>query len=599
MPITQKNNGFSVTCYRGDAKTLLAFNLSKAKNLAGFTIAFTFKGGPSYYVFNELQFKDPSAHAQVATQPATSSINAPIHKFRWVHIPGSLNQGTDPFYGTYNYTVTPRYFDGNGSMLAIDPSLEVTVSIDVEPFVQGNVELGFTRGFVQSEAFVHHFGEDAPFRPKGKALIYDTSKVAGKNNAGQDYTFADEYAWSGYTAREKIFGILNEVKGNTDLTLDVFAYDLTEPDVIELMLALAKQGQIRVILDNASLHHNKAGTKPEDQFEALFRKIPKGKTSILRGKFGRYSHDKVFIVSEKGNPTKVLSGSTNLSYTGMYVNSNHVVIFNEPKIAAAYSQVFNDSWTDGAKLAFAKTPEANRAFSFQSAKTPKTEINFSPHSADYVAKILGDLANRVEQEGKQKTKGSVLFAVMGLAVGGGPVLPALKSVHSDQDIFSYGISDAPGGVFLYTPRRKTGVLVTGKPSQPLLPPPFDQVPGVGIGHQVHHKFVVCGFNGANPVVYLGSSNLTEGGEKLNGDNLIAIYDTDIATAFAIEALALVDHFDFLDRFASKSKTKPVKSGSRQVQAQSGGWFLSTDDKWTVPYFDTSDLHCEDRLLFGS
>jgi len=47
---------------------------------------------------------------------------------------------------------------------------------------------------------------------------------------------------------------------------------------------------------------------------------------------------------------------------------------------------------------------------------------------------------------------------------------------------------------------------------------------------------------------------------VNGDNLLAIRDEDVATAFAIEALALVDHFNFLDRAAAgpkaKKKTKP-------------------------------------------
>jgi len=55
-------------------------------------------------------------------------------------------------------------------------------------------------------------------------------------------------------------------------------------------------------------------------------------------------------------------------------------------------------------------------------------------------------------------------------------------------LLSYGISDAPGGIYLYTPRRRTGVLVTGKPAKTKLPPPFDQVPGIGVGHQIHHKF---------------------------------------------------------------------------------------------------------------
>lgn len=61
--------------------------------------------------------------------------------------------------------------------------------------------------------------------------------------------------------------------------------------------------------------------------------------------------------------------------------------------------------------------------------------------------------------------------------------------------------------------------------------------------------MICGFNGPAPVVYCGSSNLAPGGEQKNGDNLLEIDDPDAVTAFTIEALALVDHFQFLNRTA--------------------------------------------------
>ena len=118
-------------------------------------------------------------------------------------------------------------------------------------------------------------------------------------------------------------------------------------------------------------------------------------------------------------------------------------------------------------------------------------------------------------------------------------------------------------------------------------------------HQIHHKFVVCGFNSDDPVVYCGSSNLALGGEQKNGDNLLEIHDRDVATAFAIEALGLVDHFQFLDRASTAKgpKTKAPPASKRQAAA-SAGWFLSTTGRWAEPYFDPNDLHCVDRMLFA-
>jgi hypothetical protein len=610
--VSNSKGRFSVIAYEGDAKTLLAFNLDKdsTKNLAGFTIQCTPAGQPSYYLHNQLQFETPANHAQDPKEPPNSSLNAPIHKFRWIHVPGSVHQGLKPLMGKYTYMVTPRYFDAKQSLLPLDPGLSVAVDIDVVPFVKGNLRLGFARGFTQSQAFVHHFGKDALIQPKAQDLLFDTSQVSGTNAQGDKYTFADEYEWLGFTARERIFELLNEVLQDASLHLDMFAYDLKEPDVMRIVLTLAEQGRVRVILDNAALHHNAQGTEVEDKFAGEFTKAQKGDAAILRGKFGRYSHDKVLIVSNAQGPLKVLTGSTNFSVTGIYVNSNHVLVFDEKEVAAVYSEAFDQSWNSHvSKPAFQASTLATGGFTSAAPSIPPTSITFSPHSAADAARVLDGVAQRIATEGAKPTGGSVLFAVMEIDNGTSPVYQALNDIHQNQSIFSFGISDSPDGICLYRPGTKTGLLVTGKPAAAVLPPPFDQVPGIkGLGHQVHHKFVVCGFNQADAVVYCGSSNLANGGEQENGDNLLAIHDVDVATVFAIEALGLVDHFNFLDKCATGGKdsaTAPQKdtppkqpSASPKQEAVSAGWFLSTDDQWVKPYFDPTDLKCADRILFG-
>jgi hypothetical protein len=74
----------------------------------------------------------------------------------------------------------------------------------------------------------------------------------------------------------------------------------------------------------------------------------------------------------------------------------------------------------------------------------------------------------------------------------------------------------------------------------------------------------------SPIVhrsYCGSSNLTSGGEAANGDNLIAIRDADEATAFAIEALGLIDHDSFLDRMMNAKKAVPKKKAATTAGAE--------------------------------
>jgi hypothetical protein len=84
-------------------------------------------------------------------------------------------------------------------------------------------------------------------------------------------------------------------------------------------------------------------------------------------------------------------------------------------------------------------------------------------------------------------------------------------------------------------------------------------------------------------VFTGSSNLADGGEQANGDNLIAIYDRAIATMYGVEAIRLVDHFQFRASL-QKAKAKPLV-------------LKSDKEKWWAPFYNTKDIKNTERLLF--
>lgn len=567
---------FSVKAYVGDKKTLLAFNfrsVENARKLAGFTIFCQPPGNiPGYYLRNTLRFEQPTLHHFESGEPPESTINAPIQKYRWIHYPGTAHQGTSPTFGDYTYTVTPRYFDSANSVRAIDKALSVSVTVPVGAFKKGALSLGFTRGYMQSSAYARNFGKKTPVVPKIKNLDFDTNAQAGVDNDNNPVTFAQIYNWMGETARERVFEVLKRVLDDPTLTLKVFAYDLNEPDIARALLTLAGQGRLRIILDNAALHVTQdpaKGKTPEDQFTELFQKRKRDPSRILRGSFGRYSHNKIFVVCRKGgSPLQVLTGSTNFSLTGLYVNANHVLVFEDADVAGRYNEIFEKSWEalEAAKTpskavaaAFGRSALATQPYQSRSGFVPRLQITFSPHTSGDVDKILGGISDRVLQE-THSAKGNVLFAVMQLTGSDSPVYKTLGDLHATESVYSYGISDGPKGIYLYSPGHATGVQVTGKPSQVTLPPPFDQVPSPP-GHEIHDKFVVCGLNGADPVVYCGSSNLASGGEAENGDNLLAIHDPDVAMTFAIEALGLIDHYNFLDRMAKPKKTALMDVGA--------------------------------------
>jgi phosphatidylserine/phosphatidylglycerophosphate/cardiolipin synthase-like enzyme len=80
-----------------------------------------------------------------------------------------------------------------------------------------------------------------------------------------------------------------------------------------------------------------------------------------------------------------------------------------------------------------------------------------------------------------------------------------------------------------------------------LPEPFKAEWTGGGGIHMHHKFVVCDFNGEKPVVFTGSSNMAAGGEQGNGDNLIEIRDPKVVIAYAVQVVSIFDHYGFRNR----------------------------------------------------
>jgi hypothetical protein len=112
----------------------------------------------------------------------------------------------------------------------------------------------------------------------------------------------------------------------------------------------------------------------------------------------------------------------------------------------------------------------------------------------------------------QAAKSSVIFAVMELA-GGGTVMDDLKSLPAKKKMFSYGMTQTSGGIKVYKPGEAEGMIVPFAYLKGKVPPPFQDEYSGGAGIVIHDKFVVVDFNGDNPVVFTGSSNLAAGADN--------------------------------------------------------------------------------------
>jgi len=552
--VTNSSNGLTFTAYPGDGDVLLAFSLDEKllqqNDLAGFAIQWTPPGGQPQFIPNRLSFSQAMTSATTPQQRTwTSSQEAPFQKFHWVHFP------PDVLPGKYTYKVTARYCqDGK---LVDGPSVQI--SLPLVAGTQSNFELGFTRGYLTSQAYVQKF-KNANIRPPlPKTLDNDTT------------SFQPQYEWLGYHARKMVFSLLKECVADPTITVDLFAYDIDEPDIVKMLEELGPR--LRAFLDNAPLHLGKA---LEVQVHDRLVKSA-GAQNVKQGHFKRFAHDKIIIQKKNGKATKVLTGSANFSIRGLYVQANNVMLFNDAKIADQYAQVFQSVFDNMG--AFSGSALAAQVFPFPNQPgVPDFSVSFAPHKNASVS--LGPIADALKN-----AKSSVLFAVMELG-GSGDVLPALDAMHNSGKLFSYGITQSEKGFTVYKPGAP-GVLVPFATLSKNVPPPFDKEWSGGMGQVIHDKFVVFDFNDANPLAFTGSSNLAAGGEMANGDNLLGFADAGVATAFAIEAFRLVDHFQFRAALQNATDVQPL-----QLSA------CGTGTKWWANDYDPAHIRNYERQLLA-
>ena len=365
--------GLRVVIYPGDNKILIAMSIDangindSDKNLAGFAIWRKYDGKPEQILSNRIGFDSGVNNETTAeTREWTDSDQAPFQKFRWVDVP------PDGFDVPITYRVQARYFTGQGFATKAGPE----VSIKAEPVKQlfTKFRAAFTRGYIASQAYADKF-QNKDIRPAGpKKPDFDTRP------------FEAQYAWLGADARVQLFDFIADCEKDTSAKIDVFAYDLDEPDVIAAICRMGKQGRLRAVLDNASLHSTagKDGTMPVEIDAAKMIIAAAGKGNVRQGHFSRFQHNKVFIKRDaNGNAQRVIFGSMNFSVRGLYVQANNVVVVDDPGVAGMFAKAFDNAFANNVATApFQADPIAGGYMvcsATASAALPKFSLALSPH----------------------------------------------------------------------------------------------------------------------------------------------------------------------------------------------------------------------------
>jgi HKD family nuclease len=271
-------------------------------------------------------------------------------------------------------------------------------------------------------------------------------------------------------------------RATTRINVAVFEMN-DEPITQALVRAKQRNVNVRVVTDGENGLED-----PESTFYELQAvNIPVNSD----GSRGAYMHDKFFVFDDR----YVWTGSTNVTVNGIYTNNNNAILIDSPQLAANYNAEFEELF-------------AGQFGASSSASIPNPQIDINGSTILNVFESEGDVIPPLLQLINESN--SIRF--MAFSLTRDDLMQAM--IQRDQA----GADVA--GIVENSSRRYAAPLFCGGLN----------VRTDGNPSTFHHKVFV--FDGQ--IVFFGSFNFSNNAANSNDENVLIIYNQDIAQAFLRE-----------------------------------------------------------------
>lgn len=466
-----------------------------------------------------------------------SSRDYPIQGFLWQDFTAS--PGTD-----YTYRVVA--LTGKPGELKEHKQLQVECSIRTEPEYGPTHSVWFNRGIAGSQAYAREFGSATPQSVGSKAQRW--------LSRGLEEALLAFIAM----AKDKSYGLRGAL------------YEFKHQPVIDALADAQKRCKdVQLVIDMRVKANGPAKDNKKNVLAAGLTKVVIPRTASASS----IAHNKFLILMKNDKPVAVWTGSTNITPSGVFGQSNVGHMVKNAKTAQAYL----DYWELLAQDEDNKTlrPKVEELSPVPDATDkPGTECIFSPRPGKEALLGYRDVALGA-QEAVFFTSAFGIGAEMG------------DAFNTERDVPSYILMESKGNN--ESSRARTDELLKFRSNQIAigggLPSDLNngymrwlkELSRTGYTknvHYVHNKFMIVDPLSKAPVVITGSANFSLNSTTGNDENMLVIRgDTRVADIYLGEFVRLWRHYYFRD-VIRRVGTKNAKKS-----------WLVPNDTWSQSFYD--------------
>lgn len=481
----------------------------------------------------------------------------PFQAFQWA------DYAAKPGY-TYRYRVIPMY----GSPGALTEKSATSITIGTEPLTGAKHDVHFNRGAIASQAFVKRF--------PGKTL----------DEAGEP-----AYAWLGRDLVPALLEFIGKAKDNTyGLHAALYEFHLPDqkpwPNVLAAFKAAKQAGaEVKIVYHGSDDETGNTNTQAITDSKITGFCFPRTNAKLM--------HNKFIVLSKKGKPLSVWTGSTNISRNALYgqLNCGHVVH------NAALAKQFLDYWSelrgDPVSVRIKDWGEGHNPLPPDDESDALTPI-FSPRRGrgvfDWWIKLADDpkplfmtFPFGIVKDFRpvfDKNDGVLRLAMLDKYVNGGNTASRAAAIADIERIRRFpNIGMALGNNIFVD-------WVDGW---------HQEGGGIGVNvNWIHTKFMLIDPLGNKPITLTGSANFSEGSVTTNDENMVLIRgDTRVADIYFGEFMRVFAHH----RFRESVKRHIDKYGSAAFNTWKPQDLFEDWKKWVPMHFKSGSEHDIKRRYF--